>query len=246
VLSASGDVLVIDSGSGIAELGSAIGRGSAFDAHLLVTHTHWDHIQGFPFFAPNFVHGSRLTVVGPTGSSQSLQEAFTDQMRPSYFPMTLGEMPGAVEFIECTTDVEFEICGMTVTPKSLDHPIATFGYRIEEEGRSFVFCTDNEIRAAPPESLIEWCSGADLLVHDAQYSRDEYATRVGWGHSTFDAALELAQRAGVKRLAFFHHDPDHSDADIDRFVQDAIARVGAGSLVAFAAAECQEIELHGR
>jgi phosphoribosyl 1,2-cyclic phosphodiesterase len=145
VRTANGDVLIIDSGSGIAELGAKLAS-SALDAHLLITHTHWDHIQGFPFFAPNFVRGSRLTVVGPTGSSTSLQEAFTDQMRPAYFPMTLGDMPAAVEFFEATADLEFEICGLAVTPKSLDHPIPTFGYRFEEDGKKFVFATDNEIR----------------------------------------------------------------------------------------------------
>jgi phosphoribosyl 1,2-cyclic phosphodiesterase len=150
---------------------------------------------------------------------------------------------------------------MKVTPHPLHHPIAPHGYRIEENGTSFVFATDNELAMGARqemgtadamladlvfEQLVEWCHAADLLVHDAQYSAEEYKTRVGWGHSTFAEALDLAERAQVQQLAFFHHEPMHSDADIDALVEEALGahRQRSGKeLMAFPAAEEQEIVL---
>jgi len=257
VRSRSGDLLIIDSGSGIAEFGSTLNPG-ALEATLLVTHTHWDHIQGFPFFAPAYVPGTRLTVVGPAGSIKSLQAAFADQMDPAYFPLRLDQVPAELEFIEKSAGDTFEAAGMKVTACELNHPIVTHGYRIEDDGAVFVFATDNELvtleETGPAgellrlsrKSLVDWCAGADLLGHDAQFSVEEYQAHVGWGHSTFDDALLLAQEAGASQLAFVHHDPGHSDADIDALVEQALGnhRHGGGKeLIAFPAAEEQEIVL---
>ncbi len=252
----SGELVVLDSGSGIAELGDALTPDGPIRAHLLVTHTHWDHIQGFPFFAPAFLPKTELTVVGPAGSIKSLQAAFADQMDPAYFPLRLDQVPAHLEFIERNAGEAFEVAGMVVTPMELNHPIPTFGYRFEEDGHTFVFATDNELPThdaaagaagiAFVDSMVAWCKGADLLVHDAQYSREEYAARVGWGHSTYDDALSLAERAGAGQLAFFHHDPGHSDADIDGLVEEALGnhkRRHGRSVEAFPAAEEHEILL---
>ena len=256
VRSASGKLLIIDSGSGIAELGSVLSPAGALETTLLVTHTHWDHIQGFPFFAPAYVPGTKLTVVGPAGSIKSLQAAFSDQMDPAYFPLRLDEVPAELEFIEKSAGETFEVAGMQVTPYELNHPIVTLGYRIEDDGAVFVFATDNELVAfdgqgaegelqrLARQSMVEWCRDADLLAHDAQFSIEEYQTHVGWGHSTFDEALMLAQDAGARQLAFVHHDPSHSDADVDALVEQALGnhrQSGGRELVAFPAAEEQEI-----
>ena len=238
-------LVILDSGSGIAELGQTlVGKGPQW-IHLLISHTHWDHIQGFPFFAPAFIPGTRLTLVGPAGSIKSLKGAFADQMDPAYFPLRLDQVPADVEFIEVTAGVSFQIGEMTITPHEMNHPIVTLGYRLEENGSSFVFATDNEL-VGVSDALVEWCSNAGLLAHDAQYSRDEYPTKVGWGHSTFDDTLTLAERAQVRRLAFVHHDPGHSDDDVDALVEDALGshrQAGGQRIVAFPAAEEQEIEV---
>jgi ribonuclease BN (tRNA processing enzyme) len=268
VRTATDELIIIDSGSGICELGNAL-KGPVH-AHLLISHTHWDHIQGFPFFGPNFTPGSKLTVIGPKGSMKSLQSAFADQMDPVYFPLSMDQMPIELDFKEMAPGEAFEAAGVKVTPHTMHHPIATFGYRLEEDGRSFVFATDQEpwsdpdeltekvrvfkdegrpaaeIEALWPRQYIEWCRNADLLVHDAQYSGEEYRTHVGWGHSSFDYALLVARQSSARQLAFYHHDPMHSDHQIEAMVEEALgseAHRKHRGLIAFPAAEGQEIVL---
>jgi phosphoribosyl 1,2-cyclic phosphodiesterase len=247
-----GNLVIIDSGSGIAELGCTFKSNEAVEAHVLVTHTHHDHIQGFPYFMPAFVPGTHLTIVGPAGSAKSLQAAFTDQMDPAYFPVRLSHMPAEMEFIERNPDETFEVGALRITPHLLMHTIPTFGYRIEEGSSRFTFATDNELAmfAQQPNGalrdLAAWCRDSGLLVHDAQYSREEYASHAGFGHSTYEEALSLAEMAGVNELAFFHHDPSHSDADVDALIELAHAnhrRAGGSEVNAFPASEEQEIAL---
>jgi len=248
------NLIIIDSGSGIAEIGSSIAAqdGEGLQAHLLITHTHLDHIQGFPFFSPAFVPNTHLTIVGPAGSAKSLQAAFADQMDPAYFPVRLDHMPADMEFIERNPGETFDVGGLKITPHLLMHPIPTFGYRIDEDGTSFAFATDNEIELFAQEQngslrdLVRWCDGVDLLVHDAQYSREEYKTHAGFGHSTFDEALSLASKAEARQLAFFHHDPAHSDTDVDALIEEAIGnhrQAGQAPVRSFPAAEEQELIL---
>ncbi len=246
------NLIIIDSGSGIAELGTNLLQDEPLQAHLLITHTHLDHIQGFPFFSPAFTQGTHLTIVGPAGSAKSLQAAFADQMDPAYFPVRLDHMPADMEFIERNPGETFEVGGLRITPLLLMHPIPTFGYRLEEGSTTFVMATDNEIALFAQEQngsmhdLIDWCRGADLLVHDAQYSREEYKTHAGYGHSTFEDALTLAERADVQQLAFFHHDPMHSDTDVDALIEEALGnhrQSGGADVVTFPAAEDQEVVL---
>ena len=256
------ELLIIDAGSGFAELGESMRGNGPIHAHILVTHTHWDHIQGFPFFAPLFIPGTHLTMLGPAGSIKSLQGAFADQMDPAYWPgPQIGQLPAEIEFIELQAGEVLEVGGLKVTPHLLNHPIATFGYRIDENGRSFAFATDNELlgfeakrgdsefsqlESMAQEALVDWCGGVDLLVHDAQYSTEEYAKHVGWGHSTFESALNLAERAEARELGFFHHDPAHSDVEIDELVEQALEKHAwpkRDAMEVFPAAEDQELTL---
>ena len=255
VRSRTGQLLVIDSGSGIAELGYRLAREGPTEATILITHTHWDHIQGFPFFGPAFLPESKLTLVGPAGSIKSLKAAFADQMDPAYYPIRLDDMPAALDFVERAPGETFEVGDLRVTPHELNHPIVTFGYRVDEADRSFVFATDNELTRngdgghlgeLARGALVEWAREPNLLVHDAQYSREEYATHVGWGHSTYEDTLALAEDVAAEQLAFFHHDPMHSDADVDALVEEALGehhQRGGRRLVAFPAAEDQELEV---
>ena len=161
-------------------------------------------------------------------------------------------MPAEMEFIERNPGETFEVGALRITPHLLMHPIPTFGYRIDEGSSRFTFATDNEIALfangtnGTVKDLANWCRDSDLLVHDAQYSADEYKTRAGFGHSTYEEALSLAEQAGVKELAFFHHDPLHADIEIDALIEQALGnhRASGGSDVnSFPAAEEQELAL---
>ncbi|MGH7863242.1 MAG: MBL fold metallo-hydrolase [Candidatus Dormibacteraceae bacterium] len=242
-----GGLVIMDSGTGIAELGSLLLAEGVTEVTILVTHTHWDHIQGFPFFAPAFEAEAKITIVGPRGSVRPLEAAFVDQMDAPYFPLRLEQLAAELHFVEVDSQQTFEVAGMMVTPHPLHHPITTYGYRLDYADRTFVFATDNEVEPGADHSdLTRWCAGADLLVHDAQYGSEEYRDHVGWGHSSFEAALEVASAAGAARLGFFHHDPQHSDADVETLMESALRvcpKKGARCGAAFLAAEAQEIEI---
>jgi ribonuclease BN (tRNA processing enzyme) len=173
-------------------------------------------------------------------------------MDPAYFPVRLSHMPAEMEFIERNPGDTFEVGALRITPHLLMHPIPTFGYRIDEGSSRFCFATDNEIAMFANQDngtlkdMANWCRDADLLVHDAQYSTEEYKTHAGFGHSTYEEALALAEQAGVEELAFFHHDPVHSDSDVDALIEEAMGnhrQSGGAEINAFPAAEEQEIAL---
>jgi phosphoribosyl 1,2-cyclic phosphodiesterase len=194
------------------------------------THFHWDHIQGFPFFAPAYDPGQKITLLtlGRDQTVKNLREIFEVQMQAQYFPVQLDHMGANFEFLQIT-DASKHFTGINnvetvVTARKHNHPGGAYSFRIERDGEVLVICTDVEHREQIDLGLVELARGADLLVHDAQYTAEELQKRRGWGHSSFDQAIEVAEMAGVKRLALTHHDPDHDDEFLERIEKLCRAR----------------------
>jgi diguanylate cyclase (GGDEF)-like protein len=250
-----GTILVLDCGTGARELGLKLARESPLPRlHLLIGHTHWDHIQGFPFFVPAFLPGAELNIYAPLGFQRGLEEAMAGQMEYSYFPVKLRDLRSRIHFTELDEGF-FRIGDVLVETQYLNHTAPTIAYRISHGGATLAYVTDHEpfwraadgvFRHPGDQRHVAFLKGADLVVHDAQYSDEEYRTKIGWGHSTVDYATDAALAAGVRRLALFHHDPIHDDAAMDRLEASAKARAAArGGLDVFAAREGVEIDLTG-
>lgn len=216
---ASGALIVIDGGTGIRAAGIAYG---ACQATVLLSHYHWDHIQGFPFFLSAHHPKSEIIVYGPEFEGRGPEVYLRGQLEPPYFPEAKDLMTGVSAY--CLTPCEpFEIGGARIRVARTSHPGVTMAYRIEEAGHTFVYMSDNEVDGATPEMLAaleDLARGADVLVHDCQYTESEYARRAGWGHSTPRQAARLAREAGVGELLVFHHDPAHSDDEVDEIVAE--------------------------
>ena len=258
-------VLIFDAGTGVRPLGRALLREFAqrpLTVHLFISHTHWDHIQGFPFFAPAYTPGVSLHIYGAPGQGRSLEKVLRGQMEPEYFPIGVAELAATIDVHEFRGD-EIEIGDVRVTPMYLNHPGMNLAYRVSAGGRRFVYATDHEPYAFTLDhvagrgeegrafgerldrAIADFAMDADLLVGDAQYTDDEYRSRVGWGHSPLSATVELAIAARVSSLALFHHDPMHDDdvvADMEWMARERIAAEGAG-VHCFAAAEGQSLNL---
>ncbi len=259
VVSPGGSVLVIDCGTGAHDLGRSLlaNAKGPLRGSILISHTHWDHIQGFPFFSPLFVRGGEWNVYGPAGLGESLRDTLAGQMQYTYFPVKLEELGADIHFHDLVEGT-FTIDDIRITTRYLNHPALTLGYRLEMEGTCVVYACDHEPYARNPGQQepisdldrrhSEFLTGADLVIHDAQYTDAEYATKKGWGHSSVEYVSEIGQRAGVRRMAFTHHDPTRTDEDVDQILDavrtDLIAK--RSSMQAFAAADGQVVELHSR
>jgi ribonuclease BN (tRNA processing enzyme) len=196
-------------------LGDAImSEGRASDLSLLLSHFHWDHIQGLPFFVPAYVPSTKLAIFGPGGKSGAVRESLSRQMSAPHFPVTLGDLRASIEWNDLANGQSFQVGEARVTAAKLNHPGGVFAYRIEHGGDALVYATDTEHYACVDPALRALAEGANLLIYDAQYTPDEYRTKVGWGHSTYVAGVEIARAAGVQRLALYHHDPRRSDAGV--------------------------------
>jgi CheY-like chemotaxis protein/phosphoribosyl 1,2-cyclic phosphodiesterase len=228
----SGACFILDCGTGARALGAALmARREPVFATILLSHTHWDHIQGFPFFAPLFVPGNRITVCGPEGSGKSLRQVLSGQMEFEYFPVELEELSAAITFKELG-EGEHEFEGIRVIAQYLHHPTMTLGYRIEADGVSLVYLCDHEPfseslwhddrTSSHSDAIVHhgdrrhasFMARADLVIHDAQYTPEEYPAKKNWGHSTYEYAVGLAAAVKVRRLALTHHDPGHDDASV--------------------------------
>jgi phosphoribosyl 1,2-cyclic phosphodiesterase len=255
-------VLICDAGSGIRDLGNElVGRNPRPNLlHLLITHTHWDHIQGFPFFAPAHIPEMKIHLYGTVLGDDSRYQLLSGQMSSAYFPVGFGDLGAEIisdHLVEGGKDIE----GVKVTCFPTNHPGGCFAYVFEKTDRKIVYLTDNEfelqpgdkfpdtdhtgpLRQVPPE-MVAAVRGADLLICDAHYDDETYGQRIGWGHSSCLTVTDFAIQAEVAGLALFHHDPDASDEDVDQKVDSCRARAAkfGSQVVVFAAREGVELKI---
>lgn len=219
-----GNLVVLDAGSGIAPLGRALGEEQRID--ILLTHLHLDHIQGLGFFEPLFRRDTDVHVWGPSSTTHDLRERLMRYLSPPLFPLGLRDLPARLKLHDVPLRGWFEVPGAMVHAALICHPGPTVGYRIVGRSGSLAYLSDHEpalgVRNFPLEpawtSGYDVAAGVDLLIHDTQYTAEEYESRVGWGHSTIDHAVAFAGLVGARRMAAFHHDPAHDDDFLDRFL----------------------------
>jgi phosphoribosyl 1,2-cyclic phosphodiesterase len=262
---AGNEVLIFDAGTGIRPLGIALMEEFGtrpFTVHLFISHAHWDHIQGFPFFTPAYVSTVNLNVYGASGQRRSLEKLLRGLMDTDYFPVALGDLAASLSTTEFRGD-DFHIGDVTVSGCYLNHPGMALGYRVRHGGKTVVYATDHEpyrntladlggrgeagrrYGAELDTELIRFVEDADLYIGEAQYTDDEYKAKIGWGHSPLSATVGVALAARVRALALFHHDPMHTDdvvADMVTRAQQLIAE-HSGHLRCFAAREGETVEI---
>ena len=224
-------LIILDAGTGLRRLGESLLRDPArapVTAHLFLSHLHWDHIQGFPFFAPAYVAGNAIRVYAPERCAPNgdVRAALDAQMRAPHFPVGLDAMRASLSFGAVAPGAELTIGAAKVQAAAAKHPNGCLAYRVAAGGRSVVYATDTEHDASGriDRQLVELARGADVLVYDAQYTSDEYAQKRGWGHSTAEEGARLAEAAGVGTLVLYHHDPTHDDWQIARIEAATRAR----------------------
>lgn len=246
----AGDIIIVDAGTGIRRLGRRLAAEGRYDYHMIFTHAHWDHVMGFPFFKPIYDPRTRLRMYR-CPYSKFVETMLSKVMAPPYFPVPYGETSARVSYAEdIQCNVAFEIGSLSIQAIPLSHPNTGMGYKFTEGGRSFVFLTDNELQYPHDGGVsyaryLNFVAGADLLLHDAEYTPEEYLERRTWGHSTYIDALELALAGGVKRLGLFHLNQDRTDPEVDEIVAACRQRIEArgASLECFAVGTDMEFAL---
>jgi len=235
--------LILDAGTGIRRLGASLVERGELSVHLLLSHYHWDHIQGLPYFAPSYLPSASLQVFGPH-ATQPIEDVLRQQMANPVFPVSFDDLLSrwTLQHVECGD--RFRVGAATVSAAMLDHPGGVLAYRIEHAGRSVVYATDTEQWPSPDPVLLALAERADLLIYDSQYTPLEYGgetgeSKRGWGHSTYEIGCTIAREAKVKSYALFHHDPQRTDAQITGLEICARGRFED----AFAAKEGEVIEL---
>lgn len=229
VIEAEGEEpIILDMGTGIRSFGRTHPDELPFNGSVLLTHMHWDHVQGLPFFAPLHRPGSTIDIWGPPEDDASFGSTFDGFMVPPYFPVCTKDLIGDITFHDAQTD-SFAIGNAKITSRPVPHVGATNGYRIDVGGYSIAYISDHQQplddASFVDPGVLELCDGVDLLIHDAQYTPAQFAQRATWGHCTMDYACEVARQGGAQALALFHHDPDNDDVTLDELV-DATKRTG--------------------
>lgn len=223
-------LFIFDAGTGLKQLSDYLMRygSKRLEARIFISHSHWDHINAFPFFAPLYISGNKIQIYGPAQGNISIEEALSSQMKGIYFPITIREFGAYVQFQDLSEGI-YEFDKIVVKTTLLNHPGYDLGYRIEYFGKSVCYITDNELypldspfhSESHMKKLIEFINGAEILIHDTTYSDEKYSPKVRWGHSAVSQVVELAIKAKIKSLYLFHHDPDDTDEDIDKKIETA-------------------------
>ncbi len=218
----SGDIIIVDAGTGIRRLGNALIEQKENNFNFLFTHSHWDHIIGFPAFKPLFFGNTKINVYKCPFPGDYIEKMLETVMRPPNFPVRYADLKAEITYTEGCPE-SFNIGSVRVDSIPVSHPNSGCGYKFTENGKSFVFLTDNELGFTHPggatfEEYRQFCEGADLLLHDAEYTEQEYKNQISWGHSSFTDALKLAIDAKVKKLGLFHINAERSDEQMDKIV----------------------------
>ncbi|UZE97525.1 MBL fold metallo-hydrolase [Alkalimarinus alittae] len=258
-----GDTIIIDGGSGIRQLGNELMQQLPVNCSIFITHTHWDHIQGLPFFIPLFVPGNNIDIYGSFDPvyMKDLKTILAQQMEYCYFPVRESELNANIRYNNLKEGEAIRIGSATVTPILINHPVLNFGYKIESNGKRFFFTGDYEppLNIYQPEDeeyseyqrlinqqkqiLTDFIQGVDVVVADCQYTREEYPSKKGWGHGTHDGCIEIARDANVGALYFTHHDPMRTDQQLDEIYRDVMARGDLPPTRFYTAMEGLKIEL---
>jgi len=218
------DIVIVDAGSGMRRLGNKLIEEGRFEYSMIFTHAHWDHLIGFPFFKPLYFSKTRINMRGCPFPQASINEMIKRVMTPPHFPVKYSDLRAGINYDGTCEGISI-IGSLTVIPIFLSHPNQGNGYKFIEDGKSFVFLTDNELTFTHEGGLtyddyLEFSEGADLLVHDAEYTEEDYATKKEWGHSVYTDALRLALEGKVKKLGLFHHNQERTDDEVDTIVAD--------------------------
>jgi len=249
ILTRSGATIVVDAGTGIRKLGNKLAEEKCFDINFIFTHAHWDHLMGFPFFKPLYFGETTIQMHRCPFHNKFVETILSKIMAPPNFPVKFSDITAQISYQQaCPTT--FEIGSVTVTPIALSHPNGGSGYKFIEDGKSFIFLTDNELGYIHPGGLefsdyLEFAGEADLLMHDAEYTPEEYSSYIEWGHSEDTAALDLAMKGAVKKLGLFHINQERTDEQMDEIVMICRERIKAdgGSLECVGVGAGMEFEL---
>jgi phosphoribosyl 1,2-cyclic phosphodiesterase len=240
------DPIVLDMGTGLRAYGATQPSDGSYRATALVSHLHWDHVQGLPFFAPVLAPGAELDIHAPCQEDgRSAREAFDSFMQPPYFPIRVTDLPCDIRMHDCP-EGELKVGSARVTARHVPHIGTTLGYRISWGGASVAYIPDHQQPPDPrtvADTVLELADGVDLLIHDAQYTRPEFERKAHWGHCTHEYALLVAKQANAKRLALFHHDPARDDAALDEILRCLQVATSEAGLEVIAAAEGMTVSL---
>ncbi len=249
IVTKSGDTFIVDAGTGIRRLGNQFMIDQRYTYHFLITHGHWDHLMGWPFFKPLYLDDVTIRVHRCPFPKKFVENMVSKVMTPPNFPIRPSELRAKIVY-EDGNPARFEVGSLAVEPIPLSHPNMGSGYKFVEDGKSFVFLTDNELGfihpgGLPMDDYVEFAYGADLLFHDAEYTPEEYESKVLWGHSSYTETIDLAIQAGVKRLGLFHLNAERTDDDVDQIVKQCNTIISAEghSLECFAVAADMVFEL---